>query len=90
MNSEIRRTLGFAKSAFSESDGKASFTRIATAGLIAFALVWVTRLVWINHALPDFGGLTIFIGTLYGLNKASALATSITENKPDLTKASTP
>jgi len=83
---DVRRTLGFAKSIFSEPDGKASFTRIATAFLILAALIWVTRLVWQNHALPDFGGLTLFITTLYGLNKAGALATTITENKPEQPK----
>jgi hypothetical protein len=69
------------KGFFSEADGKPSFSRVATAVLIAFSLVWVTRLVEHNHALPDFTGLCFFIGTLYGLNKAAAAASAIGQNK---------
>jgi hypothetical protein len=75
--------MSFLKSVFSEPDEKGSFTRIATALLILAALGWVTRLVWINHALPDFGGITLFVGTLYGLNKAGTLANTIAENKAE-------
>lgn len=79
----LLKGVRWVKGIFSESDGKASFTRIATAFLIAAAIVWVTRLVWVNHALPDFGGLTLFISTLYGLNQAKSVASSITGNNPE-------
>jgi hypothetical protein len=44
---------------------------VATGLIVAFALGWVTHLVCHNHALPDFGGLVLFIGALYGVNKIS-------------------
>ena len=64
-----RENMTFLRSMFSEEDGKSSFSRVATALLLLLALGWVTHLVMRNHALPDFGGLTIFISALYGLNK---------------------
>ena len=57
---------------FSEPDGTPSFSRVATAVALAFALGWVTHIVGHNHGLPDFAGLVAFIGVLYGINKAGA------------------
>ena len=62
----------FCRGVFSESDGTPSFSRVATGLIVAFALGWVTHLVWHNHALPDFGGLVLFIGALYSVNKITA------------------
>lgn len=61
----------FWRGVFSESDGTPSFSRIATGVVVAFAVGWVTELVRHTHALPDFAGLSCFIGTLYGVNKIS-------------------
>jgi len=61
----------FWRGVFSESDGTPSFSRVSTAVIVAFAMGWVTALVRINHQLPDFGGLVLLIGTLYGVNKAA-------------------
>jgi len=61
----------FWRSVFSESDGTPSFSRVATAVIVAFSMGWVTALVRVNHQLPDFGGLVLLIGTLYGVNKFS-------------------
>lgn len=61
----------FWRGVFSESDGTPSFSRLATAVVVAFAVGWTTALVKQNHALPDFAGLSCFIGTLYGVNKIS-------------------
>ncbi|HET9402518.1 MAG TPA: hypothetical protein VFO34_16355, partial [Candidatus Acidoferrales bacterium] len=49
-----------------------SFSRLATAVVVAFAVGWTTALVKQNHSLPDFAGLSCFIGTLYGVNKISS------------------
>jgi len=68
----------FVKQIFSEADGTASFARVATGILVAFALGWVTHIVWKLSQLPDLSGLAMLIGTLYGLNK---FATAI-EKKP--------
>jgi hypothetical protein len=61
---------------FSESDGTPSLSRVATAILVAFAMGWVTNIVWKTHALPDFAGLALFVGTLYGLNKSADFLTA--------------
>lgn len=62
----------FWRGVFSEVDGTPSFSRVATGLIVAFSLGWVTALVRTNHSLPDFGGLVLFIGALYGVNKISA------------------
>lgn len=59
----------FTREALSEADGKASFSRIITTVVVAFAMGWVTVIVRHNFALPDFGGLALLIGTLYGINQ---------------------
>lgn len=51
-------------------NGQPSFSRLATGFIVAFSIGWVTHLVLHNHALPDFAGLALFIGTLYGANVA--------------------
>lgn len=61
----------FWRGVFSEADGTPSFSRIATAVFVAFAVGWITSLVRQNHSLPDFAGLSCFVGTLYGVNKIS-------------------
>jgi len=63
--------MNFWKGVFSEADGTPSFSRVATGLLVAFVCGWVTHLVWHNNALPDFAGIALLIGTLYGLNKFS-------------------
>jgi len=64
-------STGFWRGVFSESDGTPSFSRVSTAVIVAFAMGWVTALVRANHQLPEFGGLVLLIGTLYGVNKVS-------------------
>jgi len=54
---------------FSES-GEASFSRLGSSLALCFACGWVTYIVWRTRALPGLEGLTLFIGTLYGLGKA--------------------
>jgi len=61
----------FWRGVFSDSDGTPSFSRVATAVIVGFAMGWVSALVRMNHQLPDFGGLVLLISTLYGVNKFS-------------------
>jgi hypothetical protein len=68
MLEEFKGVGGFWRGVFSENDGTPSSTRIFTGLAVAFSLGWVTHLVSKNNALPDFMGLCLFIGTLYGLN----------------------
>ena len=65
----------FWRGVFCEVDSTPSFSRVATGLIVAFALGWVTHLVCHNHALPDFGGLVLFIGALYGVNKITTAMT---------------
>ena len=58
----------FLEQLFSES-GQASFSRVGTFVALISACIWVSRIVWKTGALPGLEGLTLFIGTLYGLGK---------------------
>ncbi len=58
----------FLKQLFSES-GEASFSRTGSFLALGISCVWVTYIVWTTRALPNLEGLTLFIGTLYGLGK---------------------
>lgn len=67
---------------FSEGpDGHPSFSRVATAVLVSFSMGWVTHIVWETHALPDFAGLALLIGTLYGLNQAKEVANKVMDQR---------
>lgn len=74
--------MSFIKSLFSEEDGKASFSRVATLFLLLVAIGWVTHLVRLNHALPDLSGLTLFVSVLYGVNKIGNAIEPITKPTP--------
>lgn len=71
MDENFKGFRGFWRGVFSESDGSPSFSRVGSGLIVAFAMGWVTHLVWHNNSLPDFAGLALIIGTLYGLNKAA-------------------
>jgi len=43
---------------------------------------WVTALVRANHQLPDFGGLVLLIGALYGVNKVSGAVGNRFDDRP--------
>jgi len=59
----------FMAGVFSDN-GTPSFSRVGAGLALAFACGWVTAIVCNSHALPDFTGLTLFIGALYGANIA--------------------
>ena len=70
----MNSATNFWRSVFSEEDGTASFSRVISALVTAFALGWVTAIVWTHirtgaePVLPDFGGLIMFMGVFYGIN----------------------
>jgi hypothetical protein len=68
---EQKSVQPFWRGVFSETDGTPSFSRIATSVFVAFSVGWITALVERTHSLPDFAGLSCFVGTLYGVNKIS-------------------
>lgn len=72
----------FWKWCFSEGDGTPSFSRVFTGLIVAFACGWVTHLVLHNHTLPEFGGLALFIGTLYGVNRVGGAITAKAQELP--------
>lgn len=69
MNEAFKGFWGFWRGVFSESDGTPSSSRVFTGMLVSFACGWVTNLVCHNHLLPDFAGLSLFVGSLYGVNR---------------------
>jgi hypothetical protein len=70
--------------------GEGSFSRVATTVTLAFCLFWTTYLVMVNRALPDFGGMSIFLGILYGVNKAATVATAFSSNPDEPVKPAPP
>jgi hypothetical protein len=70
----------FFKQLFSES-GSASFSRTGSFLALLLSCGWVTYIVWQTHALPSLQGLTLFIGTLYGLGKTGETVQRVMGNK---------
>lgn len=74
-----RATIHFLREVFSEG-GQGSFSRVAQGVIVLSVVGWVWYLVVKNHALPDLGGPSLFIGTgaagHYGINKASDIVAS--------------
>lgn len=61
---------------FCEGD-QPSFSRVFSGFIICFSLGWVTAIVRHGHALPDFAGLSLFIGTVYGIKQLANAANAI-------------
>lgn len=61
--------MGFMAGVFSDN-GQPSFSRIGSGLALAFSCGWITSIVMRTHVLPDFAGVCMFIGTLYGANVA--------------------
>ena len=82
----------FWKSAFSESDGTGSASRVLSAVVVVAALSWITLVVLHNvvasskvlMSMPDLGSTAVFVssvvGVLYGINKVSSKASDATIN----------
>jgi hypothetical protein len=48
--------------------GEPSLSRVCTLLIVIFSCVWISAIVAHSFAFPDFGGLSLLVGTLYGLN----------------------
>jgi hypothetical protein len=70
----------FLRQLFSES-GAASFSRTGSFLALVLSCAWVSYIVWQTHALPSLQGLTLFIGTLYGLGKTGETVQRVIGNK---------
>jgi hypothetical protein len=66
----FERFCAFMAGVFTDDNGRPSFSRIGAGLALAFVCGWITEIVRHTHALPEFGGVALFIGTLYGLNVA--------------------
>jgi len=62
--------FSFVAGVFTDDNGRPSFSRVGAGMALAFVCGWVSCVVRVTHALPDFGGAALFIGTLYGINTA--------------------
>ncbi len=66
--------LRFLRSTFSEPDGTGSASRVLAGATVGSCLIWISYIVFSQHALPDLGGASMFVtagGSLYGVNKIS-------------------
>jgi hypothetical protein len=83
----------FLRELFSEPDGKGSLSRVLTVVAVSFAMGWVSAIVLRTYKLPEFGGLSLFVGTLYGINQIGGVIGRRAQEQQkqfldDLTKAS--
>lgn len=80
----------FLRSAFSESDGTGSSSRLLSAIIIVASLSWITIVVVHTKALPDLASISVFVsstvGVLYGINKISTKASDAVLTKNINTK----
>lgn len=67
MNDNFKGFRGFMRGIYSEQDATPSSSRWHTGVVLYFACFWISYLVIKNHALPDFGGLALFVGVVAGL-----------------------
>ena len=73
----------FLKDLFSESS-TASFGRVGAGVALLSSIGWVSWTVYKTNAIPDLGGVSLFIGTLYGISKTGSVAQSFSggSNEP--------
>lgn len=64
---QLARDKAFWRRAITDR-GEPSISRICTLLIVNFSCVWISVMVAHNFIFPDFGGLSIFVGTLYGLS----------------------
>ena len=70
----------FVSHLFSES-GEASFSRVGSFLALIFSLGWLTYIVWKTQAIPGLEGLTLFIGSLYGVGKVGETIQRVMKEK---------
>lgn len=71
--------MSFWKGVFSDGD-QPSFSRVASGILLAFAVGWVTAIIYHTHKLPDAGELIAlggFMTIFYVANRGTAVASDI-------------
>lgn len=71
----------YLKDLFSEKS-TASFGRVGAGVALVSTIGWVSWVVYKTNALPELGGVSLFIGTLYGLSKAGSVAQAFSGQEP--------
>jgi hypothetical protein len=74
---DARGFLGFMRSAHSESDGSASWSRLAGSALVLGIIVWISVMLWRDHVHPDISSLVVLMSAPYGLNLTHKGVTAI-------------
>ena len=75
----VKSFIQHCKEALSE-DGVGSYSRYCGAACVSAAILWVSYLVFKNHALPDLGGVSTFIASgnaAYAANQAKKIAAAM-------------
>lgn len=62
---------------FREPDGKPSFSRIASAVILAATLVWSSYIVIETQKIPDLLGVTALVSSLYAVNRIGNAVDSV-------------
>ena len=63
-------------------NGTLSWGRCAATVSLLASIVWVTRLILLNHALPDLSGASAFAIAPYAANKVAMAAQSFSNPTP--------
>ena len=65
---------------FGDSKGVISLGHVMTGVFGLVAIVWVTRILLLTHALPPLDGITGFVVAPYGANKIATAAQGFSQN----------
>ena len=60
--------------------GTLSWGRVASSLFAVAAIVWVSRLLYLNHAMPSLKDMTEFVLAPYGANKVSTVVQAFSSN----------
>jgi hypothetical protein len=65
---------------FGDSKGVISLGHVMTGVFGLAAIVWITRILLLTHALPPLDGITGFVVAPYGANKIANAAQAFSQN----------
>jgi len=65
---------------FGDSKGVISLGHVMTGVFGLAALVWISRILLLTHALPPLDGITGFVVAPYGANKIATAAQGFSQN----------
>jgi len=65
------------------SSSSVSWGRVGSFLALIFTLVWVSFIVYYERKIPELGGLSLFIVTLYGVSKAGDTIMTLNKKEPE-------